>query len=555
MEVIAWNEIIGGFGLFMFGIKFLGDGLKSVAGDKLRDYIDKYTSKPIMAVMIGIIITVLIQSSSATTAITIGLVRAGLMKLEQAAGIVMGANIGTTITSFLIGLNIEGAALYFVFAGSMLLVFASRKKMKYIGEILLGFGCLFYGLTIMGDALKGLSALPEFTQFAEQMTSQPLLGLFAGTIMTAVIQSSSAVIGIVQKIYEVNIDVLPFIAILPFVFGSNIGTTITGILASLGGSLAAKRTAAIHTFFNLVGTFVAMLCLYPFSEFIVSLSEAYSISPKMQIAIAHIIFNLVATIVFFPLLKYMCLAAKKIIPGVETEIIDVQIDSLGDDNLAHALPSSALNVSKQAILKMNTVVSDLVRQTNDSLHAKKNNTEAHDIALQTESLINSLDHKITAYLVNIAKEELTDDDFNNYSLNIDVIKNYERIGDLSINLLEFFEMIRDNKSSLSEEAIKEISDMYEIFYRMFDKANHIFENHDLGQYESLLNDENAMDALEIKARKNHFKRMSKGTCDHTIAGSVFCDILAVLERMADHCCNIGRSVLVIKNGDKPNTIL
>ena len=554
MENIPFNEIIGGFGLFMFGIKFMGDGLKSVAGDKLRDYIDRYTSKPIMAVFIGIIITVLIQSSSATTAITIGLVRAGLMKLEQAAGIVMGANIGTTITSFLIGLNIEGAALYFVFIGAMLLVFGTRKKVKYIGEIFLGFGCLFYGLTIMGDALKGLSKLPEFTQFAETMTTQPGLGLFAGTIMTAIIQSSSAVIGIVQKIYETNIDILPFVAILPFVFGSNIGTTITGILASLGGSSAAKRTAAIHTFFNVIGTLIGMILLYPFAEFIVSISETYNISPMMQIAIAHIIFNLIATIVFFPLLKYMCLVVKKIIPGNDLETIDVNIDGLAENNLAHTLPSTALNVSKQAILKMNTVVIDLVKQTNEFLTAKKINSESHDIAMQTESLINSLDHKISAYLVDIAKEELTDVDFHNYNLNINVIKNYERIGDLSVNLIEFYEMINENKSYLSGDALTEIEDMYEIFYKMFDTANSIYENFDLKDYELLLKYENTIDDLEIKARTNHFKRMSKGECNSSVAGAVYCDILAVLERMADHCCNIARSVLEVKNSEKSNIL-
>ena len=548
MDIISWNEIIGGFGLFMFGIKFMGDGLKSVAGDKLRDYIDRYTSKPLMAVFIGIVITVLIQSSSATTAITIGLVRAGLMKLEQAAGIVMGANIGTTITSFLIGLNIEGAALYFVFIGSMLIVFAHRKKIKYIGEILLGFGCLFYGLTIMGDALKVLSTLPEFSQFAQTMTSQPLLGLFAGTLMTAVIQSSSAVIGIVQKIYETNIDILPFVAILPFVFGSNIGTTITGVLASLGGSLAAKRTAAIHTFFNVVGTTIAMLLLYPFSKFIVTLSEMYDISPMMQIAIAHIIFNLVATIVFFPLLKIMCAVVKKIIPGKDAEIIEVDVDSLNDNNLSHVLPSSALNVGKQAIIKMNTVVIDLVQQTNDYLNNKKNNNEAKDIAAQTESLINSLDHKITSYLVNIAKkEELTDQDFYNYNLNVDIIKNYERIGDLSMNLVEFYSMIYENKTKLSDEAYKELNEMYTLFYRMYSTANDMYINLDLTKYDSLLKDENCIDSLEIKARSNHFKRMSKGQCESAVAGSVYCDILAVIERMADHCVNIARAVLEVKN--------
>ena len=206
---IRWDMILGGFGLFLFGIKFMGDGLKSVAGDKLRDYIDKYTSNPIMGVLVGALITILVQSSSATTAITIGLVRAGLMKLEQAAG-------------------------------------AKSKKFRYIGEIILGFGLLFYGLSIMGDSLKVLKDLPQFVQFAQAMSTNSILALLAGAIMTGIVQGSAATIGVVQKIYEAG--GMTFMAVLPFVFGSNIGTTVTGILAALGGSLSAKRTAGLHLF-------------------------------------------------------------------------------------------------------------------------------------------------------------------------------------------------------------------------------------------------------------------------------------------------------------------
>ena len=440
---IPWNEVLGGFGLFLFGIKFMGDGLKSAAGEKLSDYIDKYTSKPIKAILIGILITVLIQSSSATTAITIGLVRAGLMRLQQAAGIVMGANIGTTITSFLIGLDIEASALYFVFVGGLLFVFAVRKKMKYIGEILLGFGLLFFGLTLMGDALKLISKLPEFESLAETMISNPIFGLITGTLMTAVIQSSSAVIGIVQKIYENNIDILPFVAVLPFVFGSNIGTTVTGILASLGGSITSKRTAAIHTIFNLVGTVCGMLFLYPFASFINSISATYNISPMMQIAIAHITFNMVTTLIFFPLLNIMCKVVTKIIPGDSGSTTITKVEDI-DNSLAHTLPNYALHISKQSILKMNDVVKDIVKQTNNLLINKKFTSDDREIIIQTEQVINSLDSKITKYLVEISKEQLSDNELIEYRLNIDTIKNYERIGDLSVNLSEFYDLIKEH---------------------------------------------------------------------------------------------------------------
>lgn len=541
---LSWQAILGGFGLFMFGIKFMGDGLKSVAGDKLRDYIDRYTSKPLMAVLIGAVITVLIQSSSATTAITIGLVRAGLMKLEQAAGIVMGANIGTTVTSFLISLRIEKYALFFVFVGALLLVFGKRKKTTYIGEIVLGFGVLFYGLSIMGDALKQLKDMPDFINFAQSMSDIPILGLLAGTVMTALIQSSSAAIGVIQKIYESG--AISFMAVLPFVFGSNIGTTITGVFAAMGGSLAAKRTAGIHTLFNVIGTAIGMLLLLPFASFILLITDRFNLDPMMQIAVAHIIFNVVATIVFFPFLKKMCNLVRRLIPGNEKEQIDVNIDNL-DDKLPHRLPSSALEVSKQAILKMGSVVEDSVIQTRSYFNNKKPTSEDKDHIMQQESLVNSLDKKITKYLMVISKENLTDHDFQEYNLNLEVIKNFERIGDLSVNLVEFFEMVHDDRSEFTKNAIEDIEQMFDLFMHMYHTATKIYNTKDYALFQSLMEDENYMDLLEYEARQRHFERMANEQCVAAVAGSVYCDILGNLERMADHCCNIARFV-VEQNG-------
>lgn len=537
---LAWEAILGGFGLFIFGIKFMGDGLKSVAGDKLRDFIDKYTSKPLNAVIIGAIITVLIQSSSATTAITIGLVRASLMKLEQAAGIVMGANIGTTVTSFLISLKIEEYALFFVFIGALFLVFGTRKKYRYIGEIVLGFGVLFYGLSIMGDALKQLKDVPEFIAFAETMAEVPILGLVAGTVMTALIQSSSAAIGVIQKIYESG--TLSFMAVLPFVFGSNIGTTITGIMAALGGSSAAKRTAAIHTLFNVIGTIMGMICLVPFANFIIKLSTTYEIDAMMQIAIAHIIFNIVTTIIFFPFLGKMCDFVKKVIPGSQTDRIDVNIDTL-DENLPHQLPSGALEVSEQAIIKMTNVVNDALILSRDYFRNKKPTSEDKELVMQQESLINSLDKKITKYLMLISKENLTDREAAEYTLDLEVIKNLERIGDLSVNIVEFFEMVYDDCGEFSADAKDEIEKMLSLLISMLNDALTVYMTHDYAMYEKVMQDENYMDLLEYEARQNHFKRMASEKCSASVAGSVYCDILGNIERMGDHTCNIVRKVV------------
>lgn len=533
---IRWDMIIGGFGLFLFGIKFMGDGLKSVAGDKLRDYIDKYTSTPWKAVLVGALVTVGIQSSSATTAITIGLVRAGLMRLEQAVGIIMGANIGTTITAFLIGMNVESTALYFVFMGSIMISFAARKKFKYLGEVLMGFGLLFYGLRIMGDELKLLKDLPSFFEFAQTMSQQPLLAMFAGTVLTAIIQSSSAVIGIVQKIYDSGGIALQ--AALPFIFGSNIGTTVTAILAALGGSLAAKRAAGVHTLFNVCGTVIAMCLLVPFVSLIEWISIQFGVPPMMQIAIAHIIFNIGATIIFFPLIKQLCNLIRKIIPGDEPERIEIKIDDLSID-VAGRLPSSALNIAKQAILKMSTVATSACEET--KAYFIDGNGKNKEQLYQSEDIINSLDGKISAYLTAIARENLAENDMVEYTLHLQVVKNLERIGDLSVNLIEFFELAHDDRSTFSNSAREDVTAMFDSLHQMLSKAMQVYETSDYSIYSSILEDENDLDLLEYKARQRHFERMANNECLATIAGSVYVDILGTLERMGDHACNIAKS--------------
>lgn len=534
---IRWDLILGGFGLFMFGIKFMGDGLKSVAGEKLRDYIDKYTSNPFMGILIGAIITVVIQSSSATTAITIGLVRAGLMKLEQAAGIVFGANIGTTVTAFLISLSLDKYSLYFVFIGGLMVAFASRKKMRYIGEIILGFGSLFYGLMIMGDSLKALKDLPQFVQIASALSDNILLALILGAIMTAVIQSSSAAIGVIQKMYEAG--TLPFDVVVPFVFGSNIGTTITGIFAALGGSLPARRTAALHTSFNVIGTMIGMLLLSPLVTFVKYLTVTFNINPMMQIAVTHIIFNVTTTLLLLPFLNKLCVLVRKIVPGSEPERIEINIDEL-ETIQDSAVPSVSLNVAEKAIIKMSTVVEHNVKATKEYFNSK-GNADDREVINQSESLINSLDDKITNYIMQVSNmPHMTEKDMVDMNLHLQVVKNLERIGDLTINLAEFFEMVNEDKGEFTKEARDDVNQMFDMFDHMLNLSMEVYQTKNYATFNSLMEDENYMDGLEYHARQNHFKRMHQKVCNSSVAGSVYCDILGNLERMSDHCCNIAK---------------
>lgn len=545
---INWQMILGGFGLFLFGIKFMGDGLKSIAGDRLRDIIDKYTSKPWKGVLIGLLITAIIQSSSATTAITIGFVRAGLMRLDQTVGIIFGANIGTTMTAFLVGLKVEKYSLYFIFIGALFIMFASRKKYKYIGEITMGFGTLFYGLMLMGDALKVMKDIQAFQDLAVKMSTQPLLALLGGILMTGVIQSSSAMIAIIQKIYEAGGMTLS--AALPFVFGSNIGTTVTAALAAIGGSLAARRAAGIHTLFNVMGTVIMMLVLPFYIQFIIYLTGVWHLEPMMQIAVAHILFNIIFTILFFPFINQLVWLIKHILRGDESERIEINTDDL-DPKLAATLPAGALNVAKKATLKMGELAGDAIENSRQYLNTRSK--APHLVVLQLEDAINALDTKLTDYLLIIAKNALGENAMEVYTTNLAIIKNIERIGDLSVNLVEFYEMVDDARELFSESALQDVNAMYDLILQMLARSMKIYADSDNSLQSLVMDDENYLDLLEFKARQKHFDRMTNATCTTAVGSSVFVDILGTIERIGDHATNIAKNTFDVNPTHQPKT--
>lgn len=535
-----WGLILGGFGLFMFGMKYMGDGLKSYCGSKMRDLIDRYTTNPLLGIFIGCVVTCIIQSSSATSVIVIGFVRAGLMKLEQAAGILLGASVGTTITAFLIGLKVEEYALYFVFVGGLMISFSKRKKNVYLGEIIFGFGCLFYGLKIMGEALATLVHTPLFQNFTVLTSNHPVLAFFAGLILTIILQSSSVCIGIIQKIYEAG--GIAFLPTVLFVYAANIGTTITGIIASLGGSLSAKRTAWINTLFKVIVISFFTLTIYFYLKFINFLIVAFDLSPMMQIATVHMVMNVIGVFILFPFIPFVVKIIKKLIPGDDNSIVQVDVESI-DENLALKSPFIALDVTKEQIKKFKDIVINNVCNTKKYLCDQKLNNDLKEIIISQESLINDTDAAISKNLRSISKAQLSEIDMTQYNLQSSIIKNYERIGDLALNLFEFYEMVYDGKEKLSSYACEEINIMYEIFIKMFELSNRIYFDQELTLFQELNELETKLDLEEYNARNSHFKRLGTNQCQSNIAGSVYCDILSNLERMGDHCMNIAKEVL------------
>ena len=534
---IDWPMILAGLGLFLFGIEYMGDGLKGYSGDKMKDIIDKYTSSPFKGIVIGAFVTCLIQSSSGTTALAIGLIRSGLMTLEQSIGIIMGANIGTVITSVFVGLKVSQYAVYFIILGAAFLMFSKNKKTKYMGQIIFGFGCLFYGLELMGDNLANISKVPEFTQVANYLSQNPWLGLLGGTLLTTAVQSSAAVIAIAQQMYGAGAIGLSIA--LPFLFGSNIGTTITAVLASFGGTVPAKRAAFFHVLFNVVGSLLFMIVLSPFTLLIEWLAGALNILPELQLSVAHGIFNVVTTAFFFPLIPAIVKLIKKILPSSKKEI-NMDLSEL-DQNVVQLFPSHALAIAKNKIIEMGHITIEAVEGIRAYFETK--NPLAKDGVYEMENAI-TLDSKITEYLVLISHETLNDHDSNDYLANMKTIKDFERIGDLCINIVKYYEAIYDEKEDFSPEAREDLEAMMDMVIDMLNHAVKAFDTHDLDDIVYVDDKEADLDYFNKKAKQRHIKRVGRKIENSALVNSTYVDILANLERMGDHCQNISESYLL-----------
>lgn len=535
---IDWPMILAGLGLFLFGIEYMGDGLKGYSGDKMKDIIDKYTSSPFKGIVIGAFVTCLIQSSSGTTALAIGLIRSGLMTLEQSIGIIMGANIGTVITSVFVGLKVSQYAVYFIILGAAFLMFSKNKKTKYMGQIIFGFGCLFYGLELMGDNLANISKVPEFTQVANYLSQNPWLGLLGGTLLTTAVQSSAAVIAIAQQMYGAGAIGLSIA--LPFLFGSNIGTTITAVLASFGGTVPAKRAAFFHVLFNVVGSLLFMIVLSPFTLLIEWLAGALNILPELQLSVVHGIFNVVTTAFFFPLIPAIVKLIKKILPSSKKEI-NMDLSEL-DQNVVQLFPSHALAIAKNKIIEMGHITIEAVEGIRAYFETK--NPLAKDGVYEMENAINTLDSKITEYLVLISHETLNDHDSNDYLANMKTIKDFERIGDLCINIVKYYEAIYDEKEDFSPEAREDLEAMMDMVIDMLNHAVKAFDTHDLDDIVYVDDKEADLDYFNKKAKQRHIKRVGRKIENSALVNSTYVDILANLERMGDHCQNISESYLL-----------
>ena len=527
---------LGGLGLFLFCIKYMGDGLQIAAGDRLKYILDKYTTSPFLGVLVGIFVTALIQSSSGTSVITIGLVGAGLLTLRQAIGIIMGANIGTTITTFIIGFNISAYALPILFIGAFCLFFVKIEKVNNVGRILFGFGGVFFSLTLMSGAMAPLKYLPAFKDVMVSLSGSPILGVFIGTTITVLVQASSATISILQNIYQEGL--IPLKAALPVLFGDNIGTTITAIIAVIGSNTSAKRLAASHVMFNVIGTVIFLIFLTPFSMFVGKMEQILHLNPKMAIAFAHGSFNMMTTVLLFPFIGVLEYLVVKIIKDKKEDEEEAYKTTL--DPALITAPVIALGQVKQELLTMTGFALKNFR-TSVSYFFERDEKLFEKVEKREEK-INTVDQEITKYLALLSKQDFGEKEGEEIATYLDLCRDIERVGDHAHGIVKDVKYGISKKFKFSDTAYAEIKELEEIVENMIETATVALKESSIDKAVEVIDLHNKEREKEKKIRKSHIKRLSEQSCEIK-AGLSFVDLVLHFTRIADHTRNIAEKVL------------
>lgn len=523
--------VLGGLGLFLYGLQLMADGLQKAAGDRLRRLLEVLTGVPVVGVLVGTIVTVLIQSSSATTVMVVGFVNAGLMTLVQAIGVIMGANIGTTITAQMISFRLTDLALPAVALGFTLQLLGQNRMQKQIGQVVLGFGILFLGMTVMGDGLRPLRANPVFKHYMVQFGETPLLGIFAGMLFTAAIQSSSAFTGLVVSLASQGlIDLNSSIAL---VLGSNIGTCITALLASIGTNLTARRAALAHVVFNVVGVAAFLPFIDHFAAFIAGTGGTVT----RQTANAHTFFNIAVVVLLLPFINHFTLLVTKLLPGTVTA------QSYGPRYLdEHILstPSVALGQAAKELVGMGELAVSMLEDV--QIAFKAGSAEHVKLAQEKETAINALERSIVEYLVKVSQKSLSDEQSSRLNALLNICNDIERIGDHAENIQELADYKLENRLPFSPEALAELDDMHARVRGMVRAAVEALGKDDRAKATDIARSEDDIDSLEKKLRASHIGRLNDGVC-HPVSGIVFLDVISNLERIADHANDMAEAVL------------
>ena len=551
MDIFGVLSLVGGLAMFLFGMNAMGQGLEKLSGSKLEIILGKLTSNPVKSVLLGALVTAVIQSSSATTVMVVGFVNSGIMKLKQAVGVIMGANIGTTMTSWLLTLTgIEGdnfliqmlkpssfTPILAIIGVFMTMMTKTNSKKRDIGTILVGFAVLMFGMEAMSDAVKPLADNEAFRNILTMFTN-PILGVLAGTILTAIIQSSSASVGILQAVCSTG--AVSFSAAVPIIMGQNIGTCVTALLSSVGANKNARRAALVHLNFNIIGTMVFMLLFYginaiqPFPFFNEAASETH-------IAIVHSVFNIFATLLLLPfsnqLVKLACFAIRD---KREDEAKEEQFELL--DSRFLSTPAVALEQCKAVSVKMAECCRDTMKLA-ISLLGNYNEKDAK-IIVDNENRVDDYEDKLGSYLLQLGSKDLTVNDSQAVNMLLHCINDFERISDHAVNIMESAREMSEKGLTFSKKAMEEIHIFNDALTEILDKAMVAFEHNDVELAKSVEPLEEVIDNIRTEIRNRHIKRLRKGKCTIEM-GFVFTDLITNYERVSDHCSNIAVCMIQI----------
>ncbi|MCL2147289.1 MAG: Na/Pi cotransporter family protein [Synergistaceae bacterium] len=526
-------QLIGGVGLFIYGIKIMSESLQAIAGDRMRQLIGSLTDTPFRGVLVGAAVTALIQSSSATTVMTVSFVNAGLMQLKQAIGIIMGANIGTTLSAQILAFRVKDFALPILAIGVFLSLFGKKNKHKHFGNGMVGFGLLFLGMQTMENSMSFLQGNKEFFQ---QFSTNPLLGVMAGTLLTMVVQASAATVGLTMAMAVQGL--LTFEAAVPIILGDNIGTTITAVLSCIGTKRSAKQAAMSHVLFNVIGVVIFMSMLPVFRSIVLLTSNDIA----RQVANTHTLFNMMNTLLFLPFTKPFARLIEKVLPS---ELVPQVKDVIYlDEKLLDASPAAAVVAVRDEIIHMGDILCGMLDIVWIGFE-NRNFEEKNRFGLQ-ENAVDVINFSISRYAAKVWRCNLSESLASVLASYVNISTDMERIGDHLINLFELAEYKSEQEVRFSDEAYAEFTDMFSCVKLSFDTTKGAFltENAKIAD-EVVSKLEREIDAKEKQYRKNHIERLNRGECDAK-RGVLFCDILSNLERIGDHCNNIAESVMQIK---------
>ena len=538
----------GGLGLFLFGMELMSDSIEKVAGARLRRILEIFTTNRFMGMIVGIIFTGIIQSSPACTVMVVSFVNSGLMNLYQAAGVILGANIGTTITSQLVSFNLSKIAPLILLVGVVVMMFTKKEKVRKVAEVVVGFGILFVGLSTMSQAMANMKNEPQVVNLLMSLKN-PFLATLMGFALTAIIQSSSVTVSIVLLL--ANQDLLPLPITLYIILGCNIGACATAMLASMTGKKDAKRAALIHLLFNIIGTVIIYIALFVAGDQIVELIKSISADNGRFVANAHTLIKIAQVIMLFPFTGWLVKMTYLIVPGEDQKVgyrESYQLKYIGDKVVFN--PATAVVEVVKELERMASLAEENLNRAMNALITL--DEEDIEEVYEVEKNINFLNHAITDYLVKINQTTLPIEDLNSLGALFHVVNDIERIGDHAENVADAARQRKEEGVSISKEAQKELGDMLEMVNKIIRYAVEMFAKSDETHMQEIITLEDQVDEKERELQKKHVERLTKGECSPE-AGMIFSDIVSGLERVADHATNIAFAITTEEEMDEGKT--